>query len=319
MNYPKYMKEFLELFHTEEQCLLYLEKLRWNWLCPKCNCKYYYRKKNKRVRICKWCKSTLSVTAWTILHRMRIELRDFLLICWFFVTSKQWISSKELSSILWLDEKTAWLRTEKIRKIMVLDDRTKLSWDVEIDEVFLWWHHSWKRWRWAEWKKIIIIAVEINMINLNNKWLFRWMWRVRIKVIKNCWWQTLNNFIENEVEKWTTIYTDKWKWYNDIKNRNYNHIIQTKLLNNEEILWINTDEVTPNVHIIASLLKRWLLGTHQEYLVKWWYLQDYLDEYTFRFNRRKVSNRWKLFKILLDQSFIHKCITRDEIKKQKKS
>ena len=235
------------------------------------------------------------------------------------MTSKQWISSKELSSILWLDEKTTWLRTEKIRKIMVFDDRTKLSWEVEIDEVFLWWNHSWKRWRWAEWKKIVIIAVEINMTNLNKKWLFRWMWRVRIKVIKNCWWQTLLNFIEKEIEKGSNIYTDWWKGYNNLKNKDYNHIIQTKTLKDKEILWINTEEVTPNVHIIASLLKRWLLGTHQEYLVKWGYLQDYLEEYTFRFNRRKVSNRWKLFKIILEQILLNKPITGEEIKKQKKT
>ena len=110
-----------------------------------------------------------------------------------------------------------------------------------------------------------------------------------------------------------------WKGYNNLKNKDYNHIIQTKTLKDKEILWINTEEVTPNIHIIASLLKRWLLGTHQEYLVKWGYLQDYLEEYTFRFNRRKVSNRWKLFKIILEQILLNKPITREEIKKQKKT
>lgn len=318
MKYPEYMIDFIELFWTEEQCLSYLEEIRRNWECPKCWEKKYYRTKWRRVRICAWCWSTLCVTAWTSLHRMRIQIRNLFLMWWFFVTSKQWVSWQELSSILWIDEKTTWLWIQKFRKVMVLEWRKKLSWDVEVDEVFVWGKQSWIRARWAKWKAKVVIAVEINMEKQNKKWLYRWMWRVRMKVIPNCWEKTLRSFIENNVEKWSTLYTDWWLWYKNIDKFWYRHIIEKSLVEDDEINWIYEQEVTPNVHIIASLLKRWLLGTHQWYQVRWGYLQEYLEEYTFRFNRRKSSNRWKIFKTLITQILAQPPITREQIKKASK-
>jgi len=308
------MIEFMDSFHTEEQCLLYLEQIRWGWVCPKCGSEKYWRHWKRRVRICAWCRSTLCVTAWTALHRLRIPLRTLFLIGWFMVTSKQWVSAEEITIMLAVDIKTAWLWNHKFRKIMVLDDRTKLSWNVEVDEVFIWWKHEWKRGRWAEWKIRVVVAVEINMSKQNKKWLFRWMGRVRMKVIPNCWEQTLTKFIEENVEKGSTLYTDWWLWYKNIDKKGYPHIIEVESVNDDGVLWINTQEVTPNVHIIASLVKRWLLGTHQKYLTQDGYLQDYLEEYTFRFNRRKSSDRWKLFGTLIKEIMTHPPTTWKQIK-----
>ena len=229
------------------------------------------------------------------------------------VTSKQWISSDEISSMLSIRTKTAWLWSYKLRKIMILDDRKKLSWDVEIDEVFIWWASSWKRWRWAEWKEKVVIAVEKNMKEKNKEWLFRWMWRVRVKVISNCSEKILTKFIEENIEKWSVIYSDWWLWYKNLDKNWYTHILEKNFVEGEQVIWINKDEVTPNVHIIASLIKRWLLWTHQKYLAKDWYLQDYLEEYTFRFNRRKSSDRWKLFKTLIEQILTHSPTTLEKI------
>lgn len=317
MIYPKNMIEFIDSFSTEEQCLLYLEQIRWWWVCPKCWSDKYWRHWKRRVRICAWCQANLRVTAWTTLDHLRISLRKLLLIAWFMVNSKQWVSSEEIATMLDIDNKTAWLWNQKFRKIMVIEDRTKLSWNVEIDEVFMWWKQAWTRWRWANWKVKIVVAVEINMEKKNKAWLFRWMWRIRIKIIPNCWEKTLGKFIENNVEKESTIYTDWWSWYKNIDKLWYKHIVESNSITDDEVCWINTDEVTPNVHIIASLLKRWLLGTHQKYLTKWWYLQDYLEEYTFRFNRRKSDNRWKLFSTIIEQIISNTPITRKTIKMKK--
>lgn len=197
---------------------------------------------------------------------------------------------------------------------MVLDDRTKLSWNVEVDEVFIWWKQEWTRGRWAKWKLKVIMAVEINMTKQNKKWLFRWMGRIRMKIIPNCWEKTLTKFTQENVEKDSTLYTDWWLWYKNIDKYWYKHIIESESVVDDEIIWINVQEVTPNVHIVASLVKRWLLGTHQQYLTQDWYLQDYLEEYTFRFNRRKSSNRWKLFNTLLEQIMTHKPTLINQIK-----
>lgn len=313
MQYPKNMIDFIDSFHTEEQCLLYLEQIRWNWVCPKCWSEKYWRHGTRRVRICAWCRATLCVTAWTVLHRLRIPLRALFLIGWLMITSKQWISAEELAIMLGLDIRTAWLWSHKFRQIMVLDERKKLSWDVEVDEVFVWWKHEWKRGRGAEWKIRVVIAVEVNMSKQNRKWLFRGMGRIRIKAIPNCGEQTLTRFINENIEEDSTLYTDWWLWYKNIDKRGYKHIIETESIVDDEIIWIHTQEVTPNVHIVASLLKRWLLGTHQKYLTQDGYIQDYFEEYTFRFNRRKSSDRWKLFKTLLEQIMTHQPTTGKQI------
>lgn len=313
MKTPKDLIEFIDLLWTEKQCLLYLEDKHWWWVCPKCWEEKYRRHWKRRVRICINCKSSLCVTAWTVLHWTRLPIRKILLIVWFMVQSKQWVSSEELATMLSIDEKTAWLRTNKIRKIMVLEDREKLSWSVEVDEVFIWWQGEIIRWRWAKWKIKVVIAIEINTENTNKKWLFRWMWRVRIKVIPNCSEKTLTKFIEEKIKKESVIFTDWWLWYKNIDKFWYKHIIEKEWVLSDANCWVNVDEITPNVHIVASLIKRWLLWTHQEYLVNDGYLQDYLEEYTFRFNRRKSSDRWKLFDTIINQILTHEPTTRKQI------
>jgi len=302
-------------FHSEEQCLEALEKIRWSWACPKCGCTEYWRHGKRRVRICSGCKATLCVTAGTVLHRLRIPLHTVFLIWWLMVTSKQGISAEELASILCVSPTTTWLWSQKFRRIMVREDREKLTGHVEVDEVFVWGHQVWSRWRGAKGKNIVAIAVEINMKKPNKRWFFRGMWRIRMQVIPNCGEQTLTKFIENNVEKWSTIYTDKLPSYNGLDRKGYNHILEEKSVTNETIQGISTQEVTPNVHIIASLMKRWLLWTHQQYCTQDDYLQDYLEEYTFRFNRRKSSDRWKLFQTLLEQVLTHSPTTKKSITK----
>lgn len=309
------MIDFLNNFSTEEQCLAALEEIRWDWKCPKCGCLEYWRHWKRRVRICSWCRSVLSVTADTVLHRLRIPLRALFLIWWFMVTSKQGVSAEELSELLWISTPTAWLWNQKFRKIMILEDRAKLKGHVEVDEVFVWGKQIWPRGRWAKWKKIIVIAVEVNMETRNKQWFFRGMWRVRIQVIPNCWEKTLSQFVKNNIDPWSIVYTDKWASYNNLDKIGYSHVLQSESIKNEDVIWVNAEEVTPNVHIIASLLKRWLLWTHQKYMVNDWYLQDYIEEYTFRFNRRKASNRWNLFKTLLEQILSHNPTTKNTIKK----
>lgn len=307
------MIDFLDDFSTEEQCLQALEEIRWGNKCPQCGSSQYWRHGKRRTRICTWCRSHLSVTANTVFHRLRISLRAVFLIGWFMVTSKQWVSAEELSTLLGISVPTAWLWNNKFRKIMVREDREKLRWHVEIDEVFVGGTQSWPRGRWARGKRIVVVAVEINMEYKNKKGFFRGMGRTRMKIIPNCSEKTLIAFIQENVEVGSTIYTDGWASYNSLDKNGYTHILEKESVSTDEIIWVHQDEVTPNVHIIASLMKRWLLGTHQKYMTQDGYLQDYLEEYTFRFNRRKSGNRGKLFQTLLEQILIHKPTTRDAI------
>ena len=172
---------------------------------------------------------------------------------------------------------------------MVFPGREKLSGTVEVDETFVGGKKSGKRGRGAEGKSIVIIAVEL---------LDKGSGRVRMSLVPDASKKALGEFITNNIEVGSIVITDGWKGYSGLSKKGYNHEVEemTKLLDGEEIL--------PNVHRIAALLKRWLLGTHQNYIGEQ-YLSYYLDEYTFRYNRRKSKSRGLLFQRLIEQGVMH--------------
>lgn len=314
MEYPKNMAEFMEKFHSKEKCLEFLEELRFpdGCICQKCGWKDFWKHGNRGYKVCRSCRTDLRITAWTVLHKIRTPLVNVFLIAWFLVSSKRWISAEELSHTIQVSQSTTWTWLQKFRRIMVLPWRRRLEWEVEVDEVFVGWKHPGKRWRWAEWKKKVVIAVEANKTNENDFWEVRGMGRVRMRVIPNCSQETLTQFIQENIEQWSCIYTDKWRGYTQLEDKGYFHVIEEEK-KHKDIEWTHKDWVTPNVHIIASLLKRWLLWTHQKYLARGKHLDYYLDEYTFRFNRRKSGDRWKLFLTLMKEIVSQKFTTYDQI------
>ena len=134
---------------------------------------------------------------------------------------------------------------------------------------------SGKRGRGAEGKILVIIAVEL---------IGERMGRVRLETIEQADRICINKFIKNNIETGSIVITDGWKGYTDLNKMKYIHIIEEKTVK------LNKDDITPNIHKIASLLKRWLLGTHQNYTSPE-QLNYYLDEYAFRYNRRKSKSR----------------------------
>ena len=133
--------------------------------------------------------------------------------------------------------------------------------------------------------------------------------RVRLSLISDASKKTLNSFIKEQICENSTITTDGWKGDVDIKKMGYVHEIS------KETILSEGEEVLPNAHRIASLLKRWLLGTHQSYMTKN-HLQYYLDEFVFRHNRRKSKSRGLLFYALIKQSVVNKPIEYDELVKR---
>ena len=186
--------------------------------------------------------------------------------------------------------RTAWTWLHKFRRLMVFPDRDKLSGKIEIDETLVGGKKEGKRGRGTEGKLLVVIAIEI---------LEKGTGRVRMLLLSDASKKSLRKFINDNIETGSNLITDGWKGYTGISKSGYRHEIEnkTKILEGEEIL--------PNVHRIASLLKRWLLGTHQNYIGKE-YLSYYLDEYTFRYNRRKSNSRELLFQRLIEQGVVHK-------------
>jgi len=301
MRIPENQIEFEKMFTTEEQCLDYLKELRFpkGYSCRKCQHNEYWLN-NRGIMICKNCKNELSITSGTIFHRSKLPLVVIFRALWWMVAQKNGVSAVGIQRVLGLGSyRTAWVWLHKFRRLMVFPGRNKLSGKIEVDETFVGGKRSGKRGRGAEGKSLVVIAVEI---------LEKGTGRVRMSLISDASKKSLRKFINENIETGSNLITDGWKGYTGISKSGYQHEIEdkTKLLDGEEIL--------PNVHRIASLLKRWLLGTHQNYIGEG-YLSYYLDEYTFRYNRRKSNSRGLLFQRLIEQGVLHEPVEYKSIKR----
>jgi len=281
MRIPGNQIEFEKMFTTEEQCLDYLKELRFpkGYSCRKCEHNEYWLN-NRGIMVFKNCKNELSITTETIFHRSKLLLVVIFRALWWMVAQKNGVSVVGIQRVLGLGSyRTAWVWLHKFRRLMVFPGRNKLSGKIEVDETLVGGKISGKRGRGAEGKSSVVIAVEI---------LEKGTGRVRMSLISDASKKSLRKFINENIETGSNLITDGWKGYTGISKRGYQHKIEdkTKLLDGEEIL--------PNVHRIASLLKRWLLGTHQNYIGEE-YLSYYIDEYNFRYNRRKSNSRRLLF------------------------
>ena len=287
MSYPGDQMEFENVFKKEQDCIDYLILLRWpnGFVCPICGSIRYWEKTKARFE-CIDCHAETSVTNGTIFHKSTKPLLIWFRAIWWVVAQKNGVSAMGLQKVLGLGSyKTSWAWLHKFRRLMVLTGRSKLNGTVEVDEVFLGGKQSGKRGRGTEGKSLIAVAVEVKGRKTE---------RVRLAKIPDASCISLKRFIEDNIEKQSIIITDEWPSYNELGSIGYIHKTQKASAKNEE-------EVLPNVHRIASLLKRWLLGTHQSYLNKN-KLEYYLDEYVFRYNRRTSTSRGLLFLRLMEQA-----------------
>lgn len=299
MDYPGNQMEFEKMFQTEQDCIDYVTSIRWvhGFECPVC-CSRRYWKKNKGRYECRDCHTETTVTNGTIFHKSTKPLLIWFRAIWWMVAQKNGVSAKGLQKILGLGSyQTAWTWLHKFRRLMVLSGRSKLQGTIEVDEVFIGGKKSGKRGRGAKGKSLVAVAVEIKGKKTG---------RVRLSKIPNASSESLNEFITNNIEKSSKVITDGWNGYNDLNQIGYIHEIQNSLAKNGE------ENILPNVHRIASLLKRWLLGTHQSYLNKN-KLEYYLDEYVFRYNRRTSTSRGLLFLRLIEQAVMTPPVSYKEI------
>lgn len=294
--------EFEEMFKTEQDCIDYLVLLRWSngFECPQCGSIIFW-KKNKGRYECRDCHKETTVTNNTLFHKTTKPLLIWFRAIWWMVAQKNGVSAKGLQKILGLGSyQTAWTWLHKFRRLMIMSGRNKLNGLVEVDEVFVGGKTPGKRGRGTEGKSLVAVAVEVKG---------RKTGRVRLSKITDASSKSLKEFIEQNIEPSSTIITDGWPSYSELEKMGYIHKIQKTVVKEEG------EDILPNVHRIASLLKRWLLGTHQSYLNKN-KLGYYLDEYVFRYNRRTSTSRGLLFIRLLEQAVITTPVSYNNIIKE---
>ena len=236
---------------------------------------------------CRECGGEISITAGTVFERTRTPLRIWFQAIWLVTSQKHGASALGLQRVLGLGSyQTAWTWLHKLRRSMVRPGRERLHGSVEVDETYVGGAATGgKRGRGAENKEIVVIAVEAKGFG-----------RIRMRRIPNVSGDSLVPFICDVAEPGSEILTDGWSGYNGLSKHDYTHS-RTVLSDSGDPAHV----AMPGVHRIAALLKRWLLGIHQG-AVSGKHLDYYLDEYTFRFNRRTSTSRGMLFYRLMQQA-----------------
>ena len=295
--------EKLRFFDNDAACREYIEKVRWpdGYICPHCESTEIPWKTKRGYLHCRNCNKEMSVTAGTLFERTKFPFKIWFLSIWFVTSQKNGANTLGLQRVLGLGSyQTAWAWLQKLRRAMVRPSRDRLHANIEVDKSFVGRISSGgKCGRGAENKEIVVIAVEIHEP--------KGFGRVRMKRIDDASEDSLVSFIAEAVEPGATILTDGWEGYNGLKKQGYKHI-KTNLSDSGDPAHV----VMPGIHRIASLLKRWILGTHQG-AVSRKYLDYYLDEYTFRFNRRSSLSRGLLFYRLMQHAVAMQPISYSQI------
>lgn len=290
-DYPRTVLELEDCFSSEEACHDYLIRLRWpdGFVCPRCGNSKGWPASRGRI-VCSECRYQASVTAGTIFQDTRQPLRMWFRAIWHVTSQKNGASALSLQRVLGLGSYvTAWSWMHKLRRAMVRPGRDRLHGRVEVDESYVGGERKGrgKRGRSLAHKALVMIAAEEDG---------RGIGRIRMARVEEAARPCLHAFIQQVVEPGSIVHTDGLLAY-DLEMLGYGHEVSV-LQGKGEAAAVR---LLPRVHRVASLLKRWLLGTHQG-AVQPKHLDYYLDEYTFRFNRRKSASRGRLFYRLLQQA-----------------
>ncbi len=282
------MLEFEEQFRTEQDCHEYLQKFKWpdGYKCPLCDHPKGWIS-SKGNMICCECEHHNSLTASTIFHGSRKPLMLWFRAMWYVTEQKNGVSALGLQRAIGLGSyHTAWAWLHKLRCAMVRPDRDRLKGTVEVDEALYGGVKKGKRGRGADGKALILVATEDDD---------GFPGRVRLVQIWDASEDSLKAALAQTVEPGSTVRTDGWAGYTNLDEIGLKHEVVTKATAT------NSENLMPMAHLNISLFKRWILGTHQG-AIGHDHLGFYLDEFTFRFNRRKSKARGLLFQRLVENA-----------------
>lgn len=287
-DFPQDLLEFEARFSTEAACREYLFRLLWpgGFCCPRCGGRKGWPKSGALLQ-CSSCDYQSSVTAGTIFQDTHLPLTLWFRAIWYVTSQKNGASALGVQRVLGLGSyRTAWSWLHKLRRAMVRPGRDRLLGTVEVDETYWGAVEEGVVGRLTEKKTLVLVAVQHDGPHKIG--------RIRMRQVTDLSRSTLHAFITENIEPGSMVRTDGLETYSGLRGYRHAPIVITGSGR-------TADELLPRVHRVVSLLKRWLLGTHQG-AVGHKHLDYYLDEFTFRFNRRTSASRGKLFYRLVQQA-----------------
>lgn len=297
LPFPKSLPDFQRLFPDDAACAAYLEKLRWRdgFECPKCGMvgdPYRFEKAPGKLR-CRKCQKDTWLMSGTVMERSHTPLSTWFWGAYLMSSLTPGMSAVQFQRQLGLSRyETAFQILHKLRAGMVNPERTRIGkkcQHVEVDEVWIGGRTRGKG-RGVHGKSLVVGAVEAcrrapkadKLDGKQSKVVPRrgglYAGRLRLSVLPARTSEHLINFVESCVEPGTLV-TDGWSAYGALAGKGYEHIAAIENKDHQV-----AEDYLPLIHLIFSNLKAWLNGVHHG--VDSQHLQAYLNEFTFRFNRR---------------------------------
>jgi ISXO2 transposase-like protein/transposase-like zinc ribbon protein len=292
VHYPKSTGEFQSWFPTDADCLDYLAWLRWpgGFACPGCGHPAGWRLADGRM-MCRACFLRVSPMAGTIFDRTRTPLTVWFTACWLFATQKDGVSALSLQKNLEIGSyQTAWALLHRLRSVLVRPGRERLVGAVEVDETDVGGEEPGVHLGRAKGKKSMVgIAVERIGARASG--------RCRMALLCDASAASLRAFLCDHVDEGSTVVSDGWAPYRSATAGLYVH---RPLIGHGPA----GSKLLPRVHRVAALAKRWMLGTHQG-SIGTDHLASYLNEFVFRFNRRRSRSPGLVFYRVLELAVLH--------------
>lgn len=271
--------EFSKHFHSNDACYDYLVKHKWGkgFCCIKCSGTSWYKGKTSYHRRCKKCMYDESVTANTVFHDLKMPLLKAFQMMFRVVTKKKGISTVELSTEVGVEQKTAWFFKRKLQIAMRPVVSEVLKNKVEMDETLIGGYDENEPGRSLADKQAVMIAVQkLDDDRIGN---------ISLKHIEGFESDTFHQAVDEMVDKGAQITTDDFPSWKALKEKMPN--LKTKKS--------EKGKGFKELHQQIMLVKIWLRGIHHKCSPA--YLQDYLNEYAFRFNNR--NRRQRIFQRLV--------------------
>jgi len=283
MKVPATLDDFYRTFPTEQRCWEALRRLRWpaGFRCPRCEGRKAQRLRARGLWQCASCRYQASLTAGTPFHGTRVPLRTWFLAMFFVGRHKQGISALQFQRDAGLGSyKTAWTLLHKVRSALPPNPLVRLEGDVEVDETYIGGHRPGRLGRGVG-KTGVAIAVERREETAGS---------MRLIQIPNATRVVLNSFVESSIRpENTTVFTDAWGSYKALAKLGIDHRPRKGGHGRQAL------DILPWAHTVFGNLKTWLRGTFHGVSPK--HLQRYLDEFSYRFDRRWHER--KLFAFVL--------------------
>jgi transposase-like protein len=273
------LPELNRLFSADDDCREILTRMRWpdGVECPRCKNKSVWWVDSRKQFTCSECSYQFSVTTGTIFNDSHLPLATWFMAVLLLVEARKGISANQIKRTLGVSYKTAWYLCHRIRAAMKEIEKPMLDGTVEVDETWIGGKNTGKGKRNATANKEIVVGIRQRGGDLRLFHAEEVSSGVLAKYIK-----------ENVSEDVEVVMTDEWIGYPKAMIQAGVSGKKHKTIKHRERIYVRGDIHTNTVESAFSLLKRGILGTWHKISAK--HLQAYLDEMTFRFDRRKNAN-----------------------------